>query len=62
MNEGSEHLLQLVTTSQKLPELPEAEDPGDGLMVFPSNPPGDSIFFCPDSITITSLLPRSSAL
>lgn len=45
MNEASEHLLQLVTTFQKLPELLKAEDPGDEWVVFPSSPFGDSIYF-----------------
>lgn len=47
MNEAFEYLLQLVTLSQKLPELPKAEDPGDELMVFTSSPFRDSIFFLP---------------
>lgn len=47
MNEASKHLLQLETTSQKLPELLKAEDPGDELMVFPSSPAGDSFYFLP---------------
>lgn len=59
MKEVSEHLLQLVTTSHELPELPQAEDPGDLLMGFPSSPFGDS-FFCPDCMTITSVSPQES--
>ena len=46
MKEASEPLLQLVTTSQELPELPQAEDPGDLLVRSLSSPFGD-IFFLP---------------
>lgn len=59
MKEASKHLMQIVITSQELPELPQAKDLGDILMDLSAAHLG-IFYFCPDCTTSTSVSPHWS--